>query len=113
VHRVLDQVRLSQVKLDVKGLVLTFQHALENIAVHLWQRPDDLAALLKLEDLARIAKSLSADVDVWKVQNIYFALLESHYPRQVAAAAAGDIIAESWVGSFTRLADELAVSIPR
>jgi alpha-amylase/alpha-mannosidase (GH57 family) len=113
VHRVLDQVRLSQATLDIPDLTLTFERALEQIAAQLAQRPDDLATLLKLEDLARIAKSLSAGVDLWKVQNIYFALLEQHYPRQLAAASTGDVAAESWVSSFTRLADELGVSISR
>ena len=112
VHRVLEQVRSSQVTIDAKGLTLTLERALERIALELREQPDDLAQLQTLEDLARIAKTISADVDLWKVQNIFFDLLRDDLPRMRSAAATGDQVAASWVASFNRLADQLSVSTP-
>jgi hypothetical protein len=111
VHRVLDQVNTSQVTLDIPGLTLTFERALVRTAVQLWQNPDDLRSLQTLEDLAHVAESITKDVDLWKVQNIYFDLMADHYPRKLRAADRGAADAASWVASFTRLADRLGVSI--
>lgn len=111
VTRVLEQVRSSQVKLDRPALILTFQRALDRLAVCLWQNPDNLTTLRTLEDLARIAKNTFGEVDVWKVQNLYFDLLRVHYPRKLGAAERGAAEAAAWASSFRRLGDQLAVSI--
>jgi alpha-amylase/alpha-mannosidase (GH57 family) len=113
VHRVLEQVSATQVTLDVAGLTLTFERALERTAVKLWQTPDDLRSLQTLEDLAHVAESISRDVDLWKVQNIYFDLMATHYPQMLRASEEGAPDAAAWVASFTRLADHLGVSIPQ
>jgi alpha-amylase/alpha-mannosidase (GH57 family) len=111
VTRVLDQVRSSQVKLDTRALTLTFQHSLEQLAVCLWQNPDNLKTLRVLEDLARIATLTVGEVDLWKVQNLYFDLMKAHYPWKQRAAQRGDDDAATWVNSFRRLGDQLSVSI--
>jgi alpha-amylase/alpha-mannosidase (GH57 family) len=111
VHRVLDQVRASQVQLDVPGLTLTFERALVRLAVHVWQNPDELRSLQTLEDLTHVADSVAGDVDLWKVQNIYFDLMEDQLPRKVRAAEHGAQDSAAWVASFTRLADRLGVHI--
>ena len=113
VQRVLEQVRASQISLDLAGLTLTFERALERAAVRLWQEPDDLVSLRTLEELAHIASTISKDVDLWKVQNIYFDLMGGHYPQKVQESQAGNTEAGAWVASFTRLSDRLAVSISR
>jgi hypothetical protein len=113
VHRVLEQVNATQVTLDVAGFTLTFERALERTAVKLWQNPDDLRSLQTLEDLAHVAESISRDVDLWKVQNIYFDLMSSHYPKKLRESEGGAADAGAWVASFTRLADHLGVSIPQ
>jgi alpha-amylase/alpha-mannosidase (GH57 family) len=112
VSRVLEQVRSSQVRLDTRALNLTFERALDRLAVCLWQNPDNLRTLRTLEELAHIARATVGEVDVWKVQNLYFDLMRVHYPRKQRSAEKGDDEAAAWTGSFRRLADELAVSIP-
>ncbi|MGH7467729.1 MAG: DUF3536 domain-containing protein [Longimicrobiales bacterium] len=109
--RVLEQVRSSQVKLDTRALTLTFQRALDRLAVCLWQDPDNLKTLRVLEDLARIATLTVGEVDLWKVQNLYFDLMKAHYPWKQRAAQRGDDEAAAWVNSFRRLGDQLSVSI--
>jgi alpha-amylase/alpha-mannosidase (GH57 family) len=111
VTRVLEQVRASQVKLDTRALTLTFQRMLERLAVCFWQDPDNLRTLRTLEDLARVAKATVGEVDLWKVQNLYFDLMTAHYPWQQRVAQRGDEEAEAWVNSFRRLGDQLAVSL--
>ena len=112
VHRVLDQVRSSQVTVDARGIKLHLERALERTAAQLARDPEDVHTLQTLEDLARIATSIVHDVDVWKVQNIFFDLLRDDLPRLRLAAADGDATAAAWVSSFLRLADQLSVSIP-
>ena len=111
VRRVLEQVRTAQVELDMSGLNLALERALERLAGQLQERPDAVESLRKLEEMARIARSLSHDVDLWKVQNIYFDLREEHYPTKLVEAARGDRRAAEWVASFTQLGLDISVSV--
>jgi len=113
VHRVLEQARTAQATLDSAALTLPLERALERIAVKLWHAPTDLRTLHQLKDLAGIAKSIAPETDVWKVQNIFFDMMEEVYPDQRARAEAGDAAALEWIRIFKELAEPLAVSIPR
>lgn len=113
VHRVLEQVRTAQATLDSASLTLPLERALERIAGTLWHAPTDLRILHQLRDLAAIAKSIAPETDVWKVQNIFFDLMEEVYPDQKARAEADDSAAAEWIRIFKELAEPLAVSIPR
>jgi alpha-amylase/alpha-mannosidase (GH57 family) len=111
INRVLDQVNSTQVQLDLPTLTLTFERALDRLAIKLARDPSQLSTLRKLEDLARIAKATAGEVDVWKVQNFFFAIMKEHYPRKLQAAELGDEESIAWVSSFQRLADQLSLSV--
>jgi hypothetical protein len=53
------------------------------------------------------------EVDVWQVQNIYFALLEAHYPGYAALAAKEDPHAVEWTQTFEKLGGQLAINVRR
>ena len=111
VRDLLQEVQVAKVELDAKGVSYAFERSLERLARELAASPDDTSLLDTLEALATTARSMGFDVDVWQVQNIYFDLLKNCYPRYREAAAAGDAAATQWVTSFTRLGEELSISV--
>ena len=111
VRDLLEEVRAANVELDARGVGYALERALERCARQLAANPEDLTLLATLEALATTSRTLSFDVDVWQVQNIYFDLMKQTYPRFRVLAAVGDPAASEWVSSFTRLGEQLAVSV--
>ncbi len=62
--------------------------------------------IIILEFLAQ----LNLDLDLWKVQNIYFAMGRKIYPGFIAQAGT-DELAGRWVKSFEHLGEILKVNI--
>ncbi len=111
VRDLLEEVEAAKVELDAKGVGYALERSLERSARQLAENPEDQTLLETLEALATTARSLSFDIDVWQVQNIYFDLMKQTYPRFRVLAAVGDERASEWVKSFSALGDQLAVSV--
>jgi hypothetical protein len=111
VSDLLEEVQSAKVMLDTKGVAFAMERSMERVARRLLAHPDNDQLLSLLEGLATTARALAFDVDVWQVQNIYFDLMKQHYPRFRELAAEGDAHAALWIGSFTRLGEQLAISV--
>lgn len=111
VRDLIEEVQSAKVELDIKGVAFALERSMERVARQLLSQPDDDSLLATLEALATTARTLSFEVDVWQVQNIYFDLMKQHYPRFRELAAEGDAKATQWIGSFTRLGEQLAISV--
>lgn len=98
----LTEVQAAKVELDSKGLSYAFERTLARLASAFAADPDNVARLNTLERVATIARSMPFDVDLWQVQNIYFALLEEHYPQIEDA---------DWKAKFELLGEQLAVHV--
>ena len=113
VRDLLEEVQSAKVQLDIKGLSYAFERSIARLARQLSENPDDESLLSTLEALATTARAMAFDVDVWQVQNIYFDLMKEHYPRYRLLTADGDSKAIQWVSSFSRLGEQLAISVER
>ena len=111
VRDLLQEVQAAKVDLDVKSIGFALERAMERVSRQLAENPEDEALLGTLEALATTARGRAFDVDVWQVQNIFFDLMKRSYPRFRVLAAVGDARAAAWVGSFTRLGEQLAISV--
>jgi hypothetical protein len=111
VRDLLGEVQSAKVELDAKGVGYALERSMERVARQLASTPEDQALLDTLEALATTSRALPFDIDVWQVQNIYFDLMKQSYPRVRVLAAVGDERASEWVSSFTRLGEQLAVSV--
>ena len=61
--------------------------------------------------VADLASSLPFEVDLWKVQNIFYALKENVYPGVRARATDGYPAEQEWADAFNALARSLRVSM--
>jgi alpha-amylase/alpha-mannosidase (GH57 family) len=108
----LEDAKLKKVPLDQAGLAYTFGQSLERLAGRFRDAPEDSALLTRLSDVVELMRVLPFDVDLWKVQNIYYDLLQETYPQHQKRAEGGESGAGEWVAVFRRLGARLWMRVP-
>ncbi|MCR4426918.1 MAG: DUF3536 domain-containing protein [Firmicutes bacterium] len=106
---ILDTVRAWDVNLDGPGLGLTLRQTAEAISERLRREPGEISHLKDLDHVVGLTRLMPFDVNLWKVQNDYYRLLEAFYPDQQKGAEAGDETARAWAELFGSLGEKLRV----
>lgn len=112
IHHLLEEARLFGVALDGPGLAFVLRGTLERLAARLVENPYAFPALQNLTAAVGLAASLPFDVDVWKVQNAFFALPEEIVQQRRDAAGQNDSESEDWLTCHDVLASLLRVRPP-
>jgi hypothetical protein len=90
--RVLD----PEISFVVKNRMEQMMHALA-------ANPDEVERMTGLDELARLLMPLPLGLNLWKVQNTYWEMLQGRAAEMRARATAGDEAAQNWVKEFTAL----------
>ncbi|MFZ5450815.1 MAG: DUF3536 domain-containing protein [Thermodesulfobacteriota bacterium] len=111
IRSLLEEARLLEVGLEGAGLEYALRKAIERLAARLSGHPENLEDLQQLEAVVDLEAALPFAVHLWKVQNIYYELLNSVYPWQRRQAEQGDGKARTWVEHFVALGHKLSVRV--
>jgi hypothetical protein len=87
------------------------QKTIERMIEQLWTSPTDLSRLLALRASADLIRSLPFELNLWKVQNIYYDLLQRIYPDVLDKADQEDEAAQTWVEHFLALGEALVIKV--
>jgi hypothetical protein len=68
-------------------------------------------SLQQLDRAASLLHAFPFRVDLWKIQNSYYRLLENTYPKMRRQKEQGDDTAQAWLNSFETLGQKLAVKV--
>jgi len=110
IKSLLETAKLEGVTLDNATLEFAYRQNLERMAEGLAANPTaDL--LRQLDNAASLIPTLPFRVDVWKIQNVYYRLLENTYPNMLRRKERGDTPARIWVELFVPLGRKLAVKV--
>ncbi len=107
----LEESRSQGISLEEETLEYALRRSLERIAERLNANPEDLGSLKKLGEGVRMLSSLPFQVNLWKVQNLFFELLQSVYPEFRTKEGRGDEKAHTWIHHFTLLGEKLSVRL--
>jgi alpha-amylase/alpha-mannosidase (GH57 family) len=110
VNALLETAKLEGVALDNPTLEFAYRHNLERMADRLLAEPT-VEFLQRLDQAASLIHVLPFQVDLWKVQNAYYRLLENTYPDTRRKKERGDAAAQMWLDSFQALGEKLAVKV--
>lgn len=111
IEALLEEARRWDVSLDAPGLGYALERALNQMAEWLADNAGDLALVQALTDTVALVHRLPFDVDLWKVQNVYYRLLKTHYPETRRRADEGDDEAKAWLERFVPLGEKLSVRV--
>jgi hypothetical protein len=108
IRTLLDVANRERITLEGPGLSYVLKRTLEQMMKSLAAEPS-LERLEKIERSIDLVRSLPFEVSLWKVQNIYWQLLEEVRPRFVAQ---NDEQSAAWIEHFDRLGELLGIKIP-
>lgn len=110
VEILLNSAGLEGVSLDAEGLEMAVRRKTERMAETFAARPNTLPLLQELDALVALSKTLPFEVNLRKVQNIFFSLLQQTYPA-FQKRAARERKARDWVRVFRLLGEKLMVRV--
>jgi alpha-amylase/alpha-mannosidase (GH57 family) len=106
----LEAAKFEGVRLDSATLEFAYRQNLQRLIERFVADPSE-ACLKRLSHAVSLLDDLPFSVDLWKVQNGYYQVLQSVYPKMVERRKRGDEPAQAWVDSFKKLGHKLAVKV--
>ena len=110
-RNVIADAAASKVALDVPTLEYVLRMRLERMAERFRANACDLDALAALEAAVGVARSLPLELNLWKIQNACYGLLQEVYPQFQEKAAQGDQSAAKWISLFRDLGEKLSLRV--
>ncbi len=111
VNGLLEEAKWWDIDLDTEGLGYQFKRTLEGLMERFVFNTEDLSLLQELVDAVGLTGSLPFEVNLWKVQNLYYQILWDSYPELQRRAKERDTSAEEWVTQFISLGEQLSIEV--
>jgi alpha-amylase/alpha-mannosidase (GH57 family) len=111
VTALLESAKIAGVTLDAPTLEFAYRQNLERLANCLAQTPT-ASVLRELRDATGLLVNLPFPVDLWRVQNIFYVLMQSLYRQMQKRHIEGEQTAQEWLIIFEDLAQKLAIKLP-
>ena len=108
IETLVESARRDGVTLDSAGLGYVLRKRLDRMMEALAAAPRDLARLQEIEATVKLARSLSFETDLWRVQNGYWQLLQTVYPELQKSSTADT---QAWLQHFTSLGMHLGFKL--
>ncbi len=109
IRNLLNEAETWHIELDNEGLSYSFQRSLEKMMARLVAAPEDTALLKDVLAAVLLAQSTPFGVNLWKVQNLYYAMLQTTHPEIKNKAQQGDEAAKEWLNPFSSLGQRLTI----
>jgi predicted ArsR family transcriptional regulator len=106
IEMILNSARLEGVALDAEGLEMAVRRKTERMAEAVAAQTESLTLLQKLDSVVSLVKRLPFEVNLRKVQNTYYGLLQNVYPV-FQGRAKKEKKARNWMKVFRSLGEKL------
>jgi alpha-amylase/alpha-mannosidase (GH57 family) len=111
IRTLLDESSAVGTELERVGPGFALQETLERGMAALAEAPDQFGRLRRLRRTTQLAEELPFDIDYSRVQNDYWLMRETVYPRFLYQAERGDAVAAQWCEEFRTLGLALKIRV--
>jgi len=111
VRRLLEQARTKQINIFDEELAYVVKTTLERIMQKLTANPGDVELVQYLATCAALVRATPLDLNLWKVQNAYWGMLQSNFPILKPKPGHSDPSATKWVKAFRALGEQLNFAV--
>jgi hypothetical protein len=112
VRPLLEEARLAGAALDAAALGLLLASNIEHLAEQLLEQPDDLVRVERLNKAAQLVTTLPFEINLWKIRNICYKILQAYCPNLNEMAALGDQNAKERMRHYRVLAENFLLRVP-
>jgi len=109
IRTLLDAAQRERVNLDGAGLSYALRASLDQMMQNFQAEPAATDRLQRMEAAIDMVRSLPFEVNLWKVQNIYYQMLLQVRPE---FQARNDEEARTWLAHFDALGEKLGIAVP-
>jgi alpha-amylase/alpha-mannosidase (GH57 family) len=106
-----DEVRKWSLHLGKTTLGFIVAQKINSLMKNLYETPEELPLLEKVETILRILQGIPQDIDFWQAQNMCFSLRKRVYDQMKDAAEKGFRDAGIWITEFNKIAEYLQVKV--
>lgn len=110
-EELVTEAREWSLEIDKVTVEFVVKRRLTDLMGSLQKAPSEIRCLEGIESILRILTPLHLNLDLWKAQNIYFALGQDVYGEEMKKAEAGDGQAKKWVDLFGQVGRYLRVRV--
>jgi alpha-amylase/alpha-mannosidase (GH57 family) len=111
IRHLIEEGKVLQVPLDSAGLEYALRHGLENLAARCQQEPQNAEVLMHLDAAVGLINELPFEVNLWKVQNIYYEMLQTVYQEWRHGSKASRRKSKLCVKHFKNLGEKLMIRV--
>jgi hypothetical protein len=106
----LEAAKFEGVRLDTATLEFAYRQNLQKLTGRFVADPSE-ERLRLLSHAVSLLDDLPFAVNLWTVQNGYYQLLQTVYPKMIERHERGNALAEGWINAFKKLGHKLAVKV--
>jgi len=110
-RNILQEAQTRQDRVLDNDIRYAFMNRMEQMIQKLPAHPDDIERVKSLARMSELAMPLSLGLNVWRVQNTYWEILQKQVPEIRARAEQGDEKAAEWVNAFAGLGERLGFAV--
>jgi alpha-amylase/alpha-mannosidase (GH57 family) len=111
IKNMISEIQKWNISIDADGLEFILRRQMKQEMKGFFNRPSDLVILEKLNEKLDIAFSLPFQLNLWEIQNLYYAIVKTIYSNLAAKAKEGDEQASRWVERFRSLGEKLSFNL--
>lgn len=111
INPLLEEATLADVPLDTTTIEYAARKGFEDLGRQLLETPQDLERLESLNVAAELIRSLPFEINLRKIQNICYEILQRIYPEMRPKADGGDDESLQWIRVFRDLAKKLFIKV--
>ncbi len=109
IRNLVAEAKFVNIDLDNEGLGYRLTLTLRTLMDDFVQNAEDGERLTRLLDAVTLARQVPFHANLWKLQNLYYAVRADPFPRMARKAAQGDASAKEWVARFEQLGHQLMI----
>lgn len=110
-ERIAQEMRRWTFNRDKENLGYVAGRRIEKIMAQFYANPHDIELARNVTTILRILRGLSLNLDLWKAQNYFFAMIKTIYPAMRVKVKQGNENAGDWVAAFENLGRYLKVAV--
>lgn len=111
INALFGEAKKANISLDAAGLSFALEETLERITRQWNEDSTNLELLQNLDKTCELVQAVPFEVNLWRVQNVFYTMLNNLYPLYKKRTDQGDASMKEWAKSFRSLGEKLRIRV--